>query len=215
MTQQNIYYVLTKQRTDQSMHSQGALASYERLDQFLRKHSHDLIYKKASLEYFVWVNNKEAAEEASNLERRLFSDFGEPQQKKSPGFSILKTKWHYNEIFDWQLDGDIEQHLEYVDRLGKLPHLQPRPPLNVVIVADFWLTGTEKIEAVKSNVIAWFSPASNKACFTLNFPHIVINDKFARYREIIQTDCPIKLEDKYFYLRKAKGSGGYSFKKAF
>lgn len=213
MNQQNLHYELTKQRTDQSMHSRGALASYERLDTFLRLHSNKFVYNEPSLHYFVWVDGKQAIMHANELERKLFSDFG-AQKKRSKGLSFFKSKAHYEEVFDWSLDANIKEHLKYVDDLGSLPNLEPRPPLSIVVSAEFWLKNTERTEAMKSHVTAWFSPSSNKASFTFNFPHSSADGVFTLYRKMLQADCPVTLEDAFFYVRTTKGSD-HSLRRAF
>ncbi|HSX33778.1 MAG TPA: hypothetical protein VLF91_05590 [Candidatus Saccharimonadales bacterium] len=214
MNEQHIIYALPKQRTSQSMRSRGALAGFERLDQFLRLHGQDITYHRASLQYFVWVDDKQAIESATVLEGKLFADFG--VQKKRPGRAgLFKKRRHYEELFKWPLTGDIQQHLAYIDRLGSLPDLHPRPPLTIVISADFWLKGAAATKTMRSHAIAWLSPTSNTVTLMLQFPQPETDDKFVHYRAALQADCPVQLEDKFFYVQKTKDTGDHSYRKAF
>jgi hypothetical protein len=166
------------------------------------------------LSYFVWTDDKETIKHARTLESKLFSDFGK-QKKRAKGFGFFGGDTPYDEHFQWNLDGTIQHHLEYIDDLGMLPELSPRPPVSIVVSADFWLAGSEETDTMKSHVIAWFSPASNSISFTLNFPYSAADDNFLGYRKKLQIDCPIQLKDKYFYVRKKDSKGSCSFRKLY
>ncbi len=196
------------------MYSKGAFASYQKLDAFLQKHTVGLTYRQPYLQYFAWVDDADAVNDAVELEEKFISDFGMPSSPPVQGLG-RPSEPYYNKVMGWRLEGEAEQCLKYVDDLGKLPSLKPRPSVTITIRGDFWLPGAEQTDEMHSDVYAWLSPSSNKACFLLNFPHTDIDDDFRRYRDELQADCPVKLEDKYFYVRKISDAGKQSARKAF
>lgn len=199
MKEQNYIYRLTKQRTSQSMRMRGAQASFDVLRNFLNLHTYGIKYKNASITYFTWVDTEEKADEASALEQKLFDGLNSQiDHSKSDAPTITDFT---RRILRWELSGSAENYLAYIDDLNVSQLLSPKPVVTLVFSVDFWLNETPRREDLKSSLIAWLSPTSNSVDFTLNFSPSLSGEGFDDYRVSLQKDCPVKLEDKYFYLR--------------
>ncbi len=212
--QQNIHYELTKQRTSQAIRGvAGARNAFGLIDAFLQKHATDLKYSNPSVAGFIWVTTEPHITNARQLKAQLIEKYGKPDRQ---GYQA-PPKDYFNEMFEWLLKpGDLPSALDYVDSLGPLPGLQPRPPVSVVVSANFELAKPGfYAEKMNSHMIAWLSPKSNSVCLDLEFPFEEADSSFASFRAKLQSDCPVPLEDKYFYTRKRSAKGSYSFRRLY
>lgn len=199
MKGQNYIYRLTKQRTSQSMRMRGAQASFDVLSNFLNVHAYGVKYKNVSITYFTWADTEEKVSEASALEQKLFNDLNSQIDQSKSRVPIVTD--FTRRILKWDLSGKVEDYLAYIDNLKVSQLLTPKPVVTLVFSVDFWLNETPGEESLKSSLIAWLSVGSNTVDFTLNFPPSLGREQFDTYRLNLQKDCPVKLEDKYFYLR--------------
>lgn len=214
-TRPNIHYELTKQRISQSLRVKGAERAYDLLHEFLTAVGEDVKYDEPGLGLYIWVEGKEKANQAKELEKRIIKDYGSPPNPtKITNFFSFSPR--YEKSLDWPLkNAEIRQHLRYVDELGPLSGLEPRPPVSVSLSASFWLPNTPHTELMRSTMLAWLSPTSNSVTLGLEFPFESGDSAFKEYRQRLQSKCPVSLEDKYFYIRRGTGPEKYSFKRVY
>jgi len=219
----DIYYELTKQRTSQSLRMKGARKAYDYLLSFLEGHTDNLTLGRVSIEYFVWTESQNSTKVALETEARLINDFG-AFDKDYDAQRAADAKVHMPQYY--RQFGSIEpaipatEVMDYLDRLGPLRELHPRPPIDALIRATFYIPGARDFypgtdEHMMSRMLAWLSPNSNAVTYSLHFPYENLSSEFEHAKQKFESGCGVKLEDKYFYIRTKKPNGKYTFKKLY
>jgi hypothetical protein len=215
--------MLTKQRTSQSLRLNGARKAYDLLLSFLETRTIDLQITNVSIEYFVWAESQDSTKLALAIESQLIKDFGGFDSNYDARLATeAKTHIpnHYEQSGSIQPSMPTSEIMDYLDRLGPLRELRPRPPLNAVVSATFFMPGAEGSDPktgqhMRSSMIAWLSPSSNAVSYSLHFPQQEYSDAFEHAKHVFEADCGVKLEDKYFHLRTQKPNGSFTFKKLY
>lgn len=198
MKTQNYTYQITKQRTSQSLHTRGVESSFKKLNGFLNKHTYGIEYGKGKVCYFAWVRSYEEVDEAKILEQKLFNDLNPLLDQNQVVPQLFDDT---RRILEWQLYEKASEYISYVDNLNISPVLSTKPVVKLVFQSVFWLNEVPQEESLKSSLTAWLSPSSNSIDLYLNFPPSLVGQDFKAYKERLQEDCPIKIEDKYLHLR--------------
>lgn len=199
----------------------GTRKSYDLLESFILSHSIHPKFGKISIDYFIWTSTKSETIVAIELETQLIKKFGilkNYDDSRALAAKLMPFE-NYQQTASINPDLSALEIMDYLDDLGPLRKLHPRPPINAVVSARFYIPGaelySESEDYMASRMLAWLSPTSNSVSYSLQFPCESLSDKFEHAKQKFEDGCGVKLEDKYFWLRTRKPNDKWTFKKLY
>ena len=212
------YTLFTKDSASQTLHTKGALKTFQKIEDFLYATSTKRTLDKPTIEFHLFGVRWKERKTARDTYRKLEIKFGKPIQAYS-SFKIIRPFWGMDETNSWEIEPEnIIEVLQFIDNLGSIPKLSSRPSVYVNTFHRFWLKHPDinlEDKGLESSFAAFLSPSSNTGVLNLVTPFTENNAPFRIFREELQSRCPIDLKDKYFYTRKFKKTGAEYFRRLF